>query len=173
MDLNDKKIRAVFIFEAIGRPPEYLTEALDAITKKIGEEKGVKVLNSKINSPVEMKNQKEFFTNFSEVEVETEQIMTIAVLMFKYMPAHVEIIYPEKIVLSSFEMGDLFSELTRRLHGYEELARLLQNEKTILESKLRELLNNKAEEKPAKEETKKKGSEKIQASSVKDGRKKK
>jgi|WetSurMetagenome_2_1015567.scaffolds.fasta_scaffold48692_3 hypothetical protein len=140
MDLNDKKIKAVFIFEAIGRPPEYLTEALDSIIKRIGEEKGIKVIRSKVNPPVEMKNQKDFFTSFSEVEVEITELMQVAIIMFKYMPAHVEVVYPEKLVLSNYEIGDLFSELTRRLHGYEELARIMQNEKMILEAKLRELL---------------------------------
>jgi hypothetical protein len=154
MDLNNKKIRADFIIEAIGRPPEYLTETLNAIIKSMGEEKGVKVASSKLNPPVEMKNQKEFFTAFAEIEVEVEHILNVAFLMFKYMPAHVEIITPEKMTITNAEAGEIFSELTRRLHGYEELTRIMQNEKIILENHLRELLSRKAEEKPAKEEVK-------------------
>jgi hypothetical protein len=140
MDLNNKKIRAIFILETIGRPPEYLTETLNNLIKNMNEEKGVKVIESKVNPPVQMKNQKDFFTSFAEIEVEAEQFLNIAILMFKYMPAHVEVISPEHINISNSEMGDLFSELTRRLHGYEELARIMQNEKLILENKLRELL---------------------------------
>jgi hypothetical protein len=164
MDLNNKQIRAIFIMEAIGRPPEYLTETLEAISKSIGEEKGVKMINSKINPPVEMKNQKEFFTSFSEIEIEVEQILNVAFLMFKYMPAHVEIITPEKISVTNFEAGEIFSELTRRLHGYEELTRIMQNEKIILENKLREIL---------KKEEEKKSPESIKDSSVKKTKKKK
>jgi hypothetical protein len=143
MDLTNKKIRAVFILEAIGHPPEYLTEALTGIVKSMGEEKGVRIVESKLNPPVQMKNQKEFYTSFAEVEVEVEQVLSIAILMFKYMPAHVEIISPEHLAISNSEMGDLFSEVTRRLHGYEEIARIMQNEKVILETKLRELLAQK------------------------------
>jgi hypothetical protein len=162
MDLSNQKIRVAFIFEAIGRPPEYLTEALESITKSIGNEKGVKVLNSKINPPVEMKNQKDFFTSFSEVEVEIEQAIQIAIMMFKYMPAHVEIIHPEKMMITNSEMSDIFSELTRRLHGYEELARIMQNEKMILETKLREFLPKE-----------KSGSEQVQTSPAKEAGQKK
>jgi hypothetical protein len=154
MDLNNKKIRANFIIEAIGRPPEYLTETLNAIIKSMGEEKGVKVVSSNLNPPVEMKNQKEFFTAFAEIEVEVEHMLNVAFLMFKYMPAYVEIITPEKMTITNTEAGEIFSELTRRLHGYEELTRIMQNEKIILENHLRELLSRKTEEKPAKEETK-------------------
>jgi hypothetical protein len=140
MDLNNKKIRAVFILETIGHPPEYLTEALNGLIKSMGEEKGVKVIESKVNPPVQMKNQKDFFTSFAEIEVELDEVLNIAILMFKYMPAHIEVISPEHLSISNSEMGDLFSELTRRLHGYEELARIMQNEKIILETRLRELL---------------------------------
>jgi hypothetical protein len=160
MDLNNKKIRAVFIVEAIGRPPEYLTETLNRIAKSIGEEKGVKIVESKINPPVEMKNQKDFYISFAEIEVELEQVLSIAILMFKYMPAHVEIISPERLTISNFELGDLFSELTRRLHGYEELARIMQNEKIILETKLRELLTVKGEENKDNSKKEKKGKNK-------------
>ena len=59
------------------------------------------------------------------------------------MPAHVEIIHPELIALTNNGWNDIFNELTRRLHGYDEIARILQVEKNILEKKLRELLTKK------------------------------
>ena len=145
MDLNDKKIRASLIIEAIGRPSEYLTETLNSLIKEMGTEKGVKIINSTLNPPVLLKNQKDFYSSFAEIEVELDQILNIAILMFKYMPAHIEIISPQNLSLSNSDLGDLFSELTRRLHGYEELARMMQNEKQILETKLREVLHNKVE----------------------------
>ena len=59
------------------------------------------------------------------------------------MPAHIEIIYPEKIQLSNHELNDILNELTRRLHGYDEVARIVQVEKSILEKKLKELMPKK------------------------------
>ena len=136
-----KGINVVLIFEVIGRPPEHLTETLNGIIKKIGEEKGVEVRNQKVNEPVLMKEQKDFYTSFAEVEVEVEQIMYLAMLMFKYMPAHIEIVSPEMISLTNNGWGEILSELTRRLHGYDEVARVIQTEKTILERKLKELMD--------------------------------
>ena len=137
---STKKISAMFILEVIGKPAEHLVEALEEIIKKIDEEKDVNVNGKKIKEPTPMKEQEGFFTTFAEVEVEAENMMLIAMLMFKYMPAHIEIISPENITLSNNEFGEILSELTRRLHGYDEVARVLQTERTILETKLRELM---------------------------------
>jgi len=121
-----KGIRAVLVLEMIGKPPEHMTETLKELIKKIDEEKGVEVLEKKINEPVLIKDQKEFYTTFAEIEVEVEQILHLAVLMFKYMPAHIEIIEPELIVLSNNGWSEILSELVRRLHSYDEIARVLQ-----------------------------------------------
>lgn len=136
-------IVAVMILEAIGKPPEHLTEALENLAKEMENEKGVTILSKKINEPILMKDRKDFYTTFAEIEVEVEEVLHIAILMFKYMPAHIEIISPELIVLTNNGWNDILNELTRRLHGYDEVARVIQVEKNILEKKLRELLREK------------------------------
>jgi hypothetical protein len=152
MSSNEKKVRASIILEVIGRPAEYLTETLNGIIEKIGKENGVKVRNSKVNVPVEMKENKGFYTSFADVEVEVDEILYLAILVFRYMPAHVEVISPQNISLSNVEWGDILSEITRKLHSYEEIVRITQNEKFILEKRLRELLP----EKPKEEDSEKK-----------------
>jgi hypothetical protein len=138
MNSTETKIRAMFVLEVMGRPPEYLTETLNDLVRKIKEEKGVSVKDTKINPPVLMKDQKDFYTSFAEIEVETDNLLYLTILMFKYMPAYIEIISPQNVSLTNSNLGDVLNELTRRLHGYEEIARILQTEKNILEAKLRE-----------------------------------
>ena len=133
-----KKITSMFVLEVIGRPEEFLIETLNDLVKKIGEEKGVCVKNVKINPPILMKDQKDFFTSFAEIELETENILYLAILMFKYMPAYIEVISPQNLSLTNSDFNDILNELTRRLHGYDEIVRMLQTEKVILERKLRE-----------------------------------
>jgi len=134
-----KNVKAIMIIEVIGRPPEYLTETLKSMIKQIDEEKGVKIREEKIKEPVLMKDQKDFYISFAEIEVEVEEILSLAMLIFKYMPAHIEIISPEMITLINNDLNDILNELTRRLHGYDEVARIIQIEKNILEKKLKEL----------------------------------
>ncbi len=155
MSRETKNIVVVMIIEVIGRPPEHLTETLNDLIKKIDEEKGVVVKKKKINEPVLMKKeedssekiktkkQEDFYINFAEVEVEVEEILYLAILMFKYMPAHIEIVSPELIALTNNGWNDILNELTRRLHGYDEIARVMQVEREILEKNLREMLEEK------------------------------
>jgi hypothetical protein len=156
MNFSDKKIRVILILEVIGRPPEFLTETLQDMVKKISEEKGVKVVDKKINPPVLMKDQKDFYTSFAEVEVEVENMINAAILMFKYMPAHVEVVSPQNISMTNADFDDILNEVTRRLHGYEEIARIMQNEKIILEAKLRGLTEVNIPKKDEKKTKKKK-----------------
>lgn len=155
-----KKINAIFVLEVIGRPPEHLVETLESLAKQIGEEKGVKIIEKRINSPAAMKEQKDFYTSFMDVEVEVEEILSLAILMFKYMPAHVEILSPQNLTLSNAGFNDLFNELTRRLHGYEEIARILQTEKMILENQLKTIIGEEKKEIKKKEKVKKPGKKK-------------
>ncbi len=153
MSLDETKINAIIILEILGRPPEHLVETLENIAKQIGEENGIELVDKKINPPVLMKEQKDFYTSFAEIEVEAKNLLYLAILIFKYMPAHIEIISPQNISLTNNEWNDVLNELTRRLHGYEEIARILQTEKTILENKLKAIMESKEDK---KEKTKQK-----------------
>lgn len=141
---EEKKIEAVLVLEILGRPPEHLNATLKSIIEdKMKKEKGVNVKNYKINEPVLMKGQKDFYTTFAEIELEVDNPFILCLLVFGYMPAHVEIINPEKINLTNEQFSGILNELTARLHGYDELARVMQIEKGILEKRLRTLLGEK------------------------------
>ena len=148
MSLEDKETKGIYammIIEVIGRPPEHLTQTLNDLINKIDEEKGVVVKEKKVNEPSLMKDQKEFYTSFAEIEVEVEEIFNLVELMFKYMPAHIEIISPELIALTNNGWNDILNQVVQKLHGYDEIARIIQTEKIILEKKLKEALAEKKE----------------------------
>ena len=117
------------ILDVIGRPPEHLIESLKKIIEEIDKEKGVDVKSKEIKKPTLMKDQKEFYTTFAEIEVDVEELLYLVILLFKYMPAHIEIISPELIALTNNGWNDILNELARRLHGYDEIARIMQMEK--------------------------------------------
>ncbi len=139
MSSETPKINAEVIIEVLGKPKEHLVETLENLIKQIDAEKGVKVEGKKIHEPQEVKNKEGFFSSYAQVEIELEEIISLIVILFKYMPSNVEITYPEKLVLKNSDMSEMFSEITRRLHKYDEVARILQAEKKILENKIRKL----------------------------------
>ncbi len=134
-----KGIKVALIIEVLGKPKEYLTDSLNKIIEQIDKEKGVVVEGKDIHDPKELENKKGFYTAFADVQVEIEEIRYLMVLMFKYMPAHVEIIHPELIALTNHGWGDIINELTRRLHGYDEIARVLQLQNQQFKAKLTEM----------------------------------
>ena len=149
------KIKVIMVLEVIGKPPEHLIAALEDLIKNLDAEKGVDVISKDIKEPKAMEEKiqltesgeqkkiippKDFYTTFAEIEIEIEEISTLSMLMFKYMPAHLEIISPELIALTNNGWNELFNELSRRLHGYDEVARVLQVEKEILGKRLKELM---------------------------------
>ena len=139
MSSDKLKVSAIMILDIIGRPPEHLVESLEKIIEQMEKEKGVTLKSKKIKEPVLMKDQKDFYTTFAEIEIEVDEILYLAALMFKYMPAHIEIISPEILALSNNGFNDILNELIRRLHGYDEIARVMQIEKQILLKKIQEL----------------------------------
>jgi hypothetical protein len=157
---SDENVNAILILDIVGRPPEYLMENLERIAEEMGKEKGVKIISKNIKEPTPLKENKEFYTTFAEIEVETENILYLVILMFKYMPAHVEVLSPERITLANNEWSDILSELTRKLHSYDEVARVIQAERVTLLQKLKELegktktTEDKTEKKQKKEKKK-------------------
>jgi hypothetical protein len=140
MSSNEKPIRIVMILEILGKPKEYLSESLNNIINQIKNEPGISVKNSKTNEPKELRENKEVFSSFAEIELESKDIHSFVVLMFKYMPSHVEILSPLKYEMTNNELGDILTDLILRLHSYENVARIMQSEKNILERRLKELL---------------------------------
>ncbi len=138
-----KNISVKMIIEVAGRPPEHLTETLEKMIEKIGEEKDVSIEEKIIHEPVAMKDQKDFYTSFAEVEIKIEDISILSALVLKYMPAHVEIIEPELIAFTNNGWNDIFNDFLMRLHQYDGVARTIQTEKNVLENKLRSLLPKK------------------------------
>lgn len=153
---SNENVKAILILDIIGRPPQHLVETLEKIVEDMRKEKGVIVKAKDIKEPIVMKESKEFYTTFAEIEVETEDILYLAVLMFKYMPAHIEVISPESIALSNNGWGDILSELARRLHSYDEVSRVLQIEKEDLLRRIKELGGTEKSKAKTKKKTSKK-----------------
>ncbi|MEX0920177.1 MAG: hypothetical protein WDZ69_01175 [Candidatus Pacearchaeota archaeon] len=139
MSSDDVKIRAVMILDIIGRPANHLIETLENMINDLGNEKKVDVLSKDIKEPVLMKDQKELYTTFAEVEIEVEEIPYLSKLMFKYMPANIEIISPEILMVSNDRINEILNDLIFKLHRYDEIARVMQVEKQILFRKIKEL----------------------------------
>lgn len=125
------KVKAIMILEVLGRPADYVIESVSLLIENIKKEKGVKVLNQKIADSKKVEG-KDLFSSFAEIEIETENILILMDIMFRYMPAHIELIEPEKMQLETSDWNSILNNLAMKLHRYDELTKILSIEKQIL-----------------------------------------
>jgi len=134
-----EKIKAIVIFEMLGRPADYLKETLKKFIDKVNNEKGVKILGKKIKKPKKLEQAKqELYTTFAEAELEFEDMQAMFKIIFIYMPSHIDIISPEEIKIKNFDLNVLMTELARRLHQYDEITKRLSAERNILYTRLKQ-----------------------------------
>lgn len=147
--METKKIQAIITFEMMGRPPEHLVDTMKQLVDVVGQEKGIKVLKSKVHDAKKIENRDkdgvlitkgELYSTFAEVEVEVEEIMGLLWIEFKYLPSHIEIIEPEEFKLSNIDLGAILSEIAARLHHYDSIAKSALMNNQMLGKKLQEIL---------------------------------
>jgi len=135
------KIRALFTFEILGKPPEHIKQTMEQLIDKLGELPGIEIDKRKIHEPKPVKdeNTKDFFTTFSEVEILGEDLNKLTEVVFHAMPSHIEIIEPSELIFKNFDISGLLSSLTTKLHRYDEIAKQITLERNILVNKLNEM----------------------------------
>src|SRR3989338_452619 len=100
-----KEMQARLILEILGRPPEHIVSGMQMLIDKMKQEKGIKIQHFKIHEPTKVKDSQELYTTFAEVEVEIDSIHNLFLIAFNYMPANIEIIYPENVELNNGDMN--------------------------------------------------------------------
>lgn len=120
----EQKITAAMIIEVAGRPPEYLENSLKLHLDKLNHIKDVKLISSKIAESRLIETEKDIYTCFGEVEVETIGFSKLMDLIFDFMPSSVEIINPVNIEFNCQEATMFANDMAGRLHKYDELAKI-------------------------------------------------
>lgn len=137
-----EEIKASIIIEMMGRPESHIKQVMKELLEKLGQEKGVKVLEKNIHKPkkVEQKDKEgkiikipegqEMYSTFSEVEIECEQLLDLIKIVFAYMPSHLEIISPTDLRINNFYFSTILTEITRKMHQYDAIAKnaIMQNQ---------------------------------------------
>lgn len=143
-------IEARMIVEIMGRPAEHVTSTLNLLADKIGSEQGVKLKDKKIHEPIPVKDSKDLFSTFAELEVEFDSVVSCFRVVFAYLPSNFEIISPESIKMKNEDITTLANAISARLHDYDAIAKRLVAEREMLVNKLKTL----EPETPAKKDKK-------------------
>ena len=167
-----EKFQVNIVLEILGRPPEHVKEALNALITRLGTEKGVRIIDKEIHEPIPAQNSKNLFTTFAEITLEIDSLYSYLGVLFAYMPSHIEIISPEKITLSNIDLNDLGNKLIQRLHDYDAITKKALYDIQILTKKLQEVAPHLFKQAPQQEENKgkKQKKPKTRKSKIKSGK---
>jgi hypothetical protein len=163
-----ERIRAILIFEVLGRPKEYIEEVMKKFLETMSERKEVELISKQILEPKKVENAKDVYTIVAETEFYFKDIETLLGFMLDTMPASIEIIEPTQLTFDLPRINAFMNDYLTKLHQYDDVYKKLKLEREILIRKLIELENllkkAKGEEKGQKE-----GGEKGQKSEEEKG----
>ncbi len=124
--MTEQKVRAIMIVEIAGRPPEHIKEALKAHVGVMKSMKGVNYISETFSDAKLVDKEKDIYSSFVEVEVEVESFLKLTELMFDFLPASIEVLEPDNLKFNSQEATNFLSDLSGRLHKYDEIAKIAQ-----------------------------------------------
>lgn len=150
----NNKVTAIIILEILGKPADYVKETLIKIVEEIRKIKDAKIITSSVAEPMPVEKQDNVFTTFAEIEIEIP-LQELMLLIFRYTPSHIEIVTPENLQISSFDLNSFFNQLVVKLHQYDEVARTMMIERQIIAQHVKEGKVKIEKEKPAKKTRKK------------------
>ncbi len=159
--MAEQKIRAIMVIEVAGRPPEHIRNALKEHVGKMKTMKGVKYISEKISEATIVDKEQDIYSCFAEVEVEVETFFKLTELMFDFLPSSIEVVEPENLKFNTQEATMFLSDLSGRLHKYDEIAKVAQMRNNQFAQRLQMLQAELAEKNVKTEKTSKKKSKKI------------
>ena len=126
------------ILEVLGRPADNVKQALASIVIKLGKEQHVKILENTFHEPVPVKDAHDLFTAFAELTLEIRTLEAYFIVLFMYMPSHVELLYPEHITLTNTELNAFANSIVQRMHQYDAVVKNTLVERDIFLRKIQE-----------------------------------
>jgi len=139
------KIRVLLIYEILGKPPEHIKAALEKFIEDFSDKKGIQLLSSSVHEPKPLEREKEkeniegLFTTFAEVELSVDNLNILFSIVLNTLPANVEILEPASLRINNFDLSGVLSELTIKLHKYDEVAKVITMERNNLLTKLNQI----------------------------------
>ncbi|MBI2647300.1 hypothetical protein HYW99_02380 [Candidatus Woesearchaeota archaeon] len=132
-------IRCRTIIEVLGKPKEYVEDALKQYIEHIKEDSELVVLNEEYS---EAKEQGKLWSKFVELDLVVKGIKKLIGFCFEYMPSSIEVIKPEQLIMSSNELSNFFNDLQARLHNVDMVVKQLKAENDFLKHNLNAILHN-------------------------------
>ena len=129
--MEERKIILKMIVEIVGAPKDHVDETLKKVVEKLKSE--FKVHKEEI---YEAENVEKFWSAFTEVELELNNIDQLVELCFSYMPSSIEIIDPIEFKIKVNDINNMLNDLMAKLHQNDMIIKNLVAENTLINREL-------------------------------------
>jgi hypothetical protein len=113
--LDQGYLQVNIIFEIVGNPEDYVSNAIRLVMKKVEESKSIKIISQEIAETIDV-GEGLFGTN-CEAQLLVKDLFSLSILVFTFIPSSLEIIEPKKLTLKDKELSDLFADIITQLHN--------------------------------------------------------
>ena len=137
----EKKILFRTVLEVVGRPKDYVENALREYIEKLKQDTHYEIISKEI-AELEKQEKQEMWMTFAELEIKTSSFSDIIGFCFDYMPSLIEILEPHELVSSNAVISSMFNDLQARLHQVDMVAKQLRLENEHLRKNTQDLLKN-------------------------------
>ncbi|MEM2713772.1 MAG: hypothetical protein QXS07_01095 [Candidatus Pacearchaeota archaeon] len=154
--MANEKLRAILVFEIVGRPKEFIEDVMNKFLDRIKDYKGVELLRKEVlpAEPFQAKSQnisiKDVFSSIAECEFFFKNLETLLGFMLDTMPASIEIVEPSELTLDLPRLNAFINDYLTKIHQYDDVYKKLKLEKEILLRKIAELEKSQSRDKEEK-----------------------
>ncbi len=129
------------VIEVLGKPKEHVEESIKSYINKLKSNKAYNVVSEEF-AEIKKQEKEDMWSTFAEVEVKTEKIQDLVSFCFDFMPSMIEVLEPEKIILSDNELSLILNDLQAKLHEVDVIAKHVNMENRFLKSNTSNLMKN-------------------------------
>lgn len=132
-------IRCKTIIEVLGKPKEYVEDSMKQYIEHIKQDSELVILNEDHS---EAKEQGRLWSKFVEIDLVIKGTKKLITFCFEYMPSSLEVIKPEKLIMSNSEISNFLNDLQARLHNVDMIVKQLKAENDFLKHNMNAILHN-------------------------------
>ena len=132
-------IRCRTIMEVLGKPKEYVEDALKQYIEHIKEDSELVVLNEDYS---EAKEQGKLWSKFVELDLVIKGTKKLISFCFEYMPSSIEVLKPEHLIMSNPELSNFLNDLQARLHNVDMTVKNLNAENEFIKRNMNAIVHN-------------------------------
>ena len=153
--MAEKNILCRAIIDIVGKPKEHVEKAIKLVIEKIKEMDGVNVEKTDIAKTKSLKNEKlgkteekiqkeagELFSTFAEIDLYVNNIDTLSLFTFQFMPSSIEIIEPEFLKIRAVDISKAFNDAIAKVHSADLIVKKMSFENAALRKNSGLLLRN-------------------------------